>query len=180
MTTVFTHALAGAAFSQAAPAGVTKGRLAACLGCAAVLPDLDVIMFAMKVPYAHPLGHRGFSHSIIFAMVLALVLTWMAGYAADPKRNIRTALIFFAAIISHGILDALTDAGLGVGFFIPFTQERYFFPWRPVMTASLNPATFWSPETLEILLNEIAYVWMPLAAVSMVFHLIRQARKRLF
>ncbi len=77
-------------------------------------------------------------------------------------------------------MDALTDAGLGVGFFIPFTQERYFFPWRPVMTASLNPATFWSPKNLEILFNEIAYVWMPLAGVSMVFHLIRQAKKRLF
>jgi inner membrane protein len=38
----------------------------------------------------------------------------------------------FAATVSHGLLDALTDGGLGVAFFSPFDTSRYFFPWRPI------------------------------------------------
>jgi hypothetical protein len=29
---------------------------------------------------------------------------------------------------SHGMLDAMTDGGLGVAFFAPFDNARYFFP----------------------------------------------------
>ncbi|MCG8636717.1 MAG: metal-dependent hydrolase [Desulfobacterales bacterium] len=176
MPTIMTHALAGAALGQAAPAGIPKFRLSVCLGCAAMLPDLDVIMFALKIPYSHVLGHRGFSHSVIFAMVLAPLITWLAGYAADPKRYFNTGLIFLAAILSHGILDALTDAGLGVGFFIPFTDERHFLPWRPVMTASLNPSSFLSRETLRILESEAVYIWLPLTAVIFLFSIIRRVK----
>nr|HRC76832.1 rhodanese-like domain-containing protein [Kouleothrix sp.] len=32
----------------------------------------------------------------------------------------------------HGVLDAMTDGGLGVAFFAPFSATRYFFPFRPI------------------------------------------------
>ena len=39
-------------------------------------------------------------------------------------------LYLFLSTASHGVLDALTDGGLGVAFFSPFDQTRYFFPFR--------------------------------------------------
>jgi inner membrane protein len=66
-------------------------------------------------------------------------------------------------VASHGILDALTDAGLGVGFFVPFSDARYFLPWRPLLTSPLQPLAFFDSHGLAILLNEASYVWLPVA-----------------
>jgi hypothetical protein len=38
----------------------------------------------------------------------------------------------------HGFFDAMPDGGLGVAFFAPFTNHRYFFPWRPIPVAPLS------------------------------------------
>ena len=172
MATIITHALTGAAFGQAAPAGVPKVRMTLCLACAAALPDADVLMFMLGFAYDHPLGHRGFTHSIAFAAMLALFLSLavIPKQRFSMKRYMKTLAVCFCAILSHGILDAITDAGLGVGFFIPLNDERYFFPWRPVMTATLNPSAFFSQATLEVLKNEIRLIWLPLAVTSVIFN----------
>ncbi len=47
-------------------------------------------------------------------------------------------LFLFVATISHGILDALTDGGLGVAFFAPFVNTRYFFPWTPIKVSPIG------------------------------------------
>ena len=38
-----------------------------------VVPDLDTIGLQLGVPYGHVLGHRGLTHSLTFAAVLALL-----------------------------------------------------------------------------------------------------------
>jgi hypothetical protein len=52
-----------------------------------------------------------------------------------PARNVRKRAIctirVFLATASHGVLDATTNGGLGVAFFSPFDNRRYFLPWRP-------------------------------------------------
>jgi len=35
-----------------------------------MIPDADVIAFRFGIPYESMLGHRGFSHSIIFALII--------------------------------------------------------------------------------------------------------------
>ena len=40
----------------------------------AILPDADVIAFSLDIPYSHPLGHRGFSHSLLFALIVSLLV----------------------------------------------------------------------------------------------------------
>ena len=59
MATIITHALTGAAFGQAAPAGVPKVRLIFCLACAAALPDADVLMFILELAYFAISGSTG-------------------------------------------------------------------------------------------------------------------------
>lgn len=150
------------------PRELPRERIAVALGVAAAAPDLDVIAFALGVPYQHALGHRGFSHSLLAAALVgggvALLATW------DRERIQRHlgALLLggFLAVASHGLLDAATDAGRGIGFFVPFSNERFLLPWRPIETASVNPARFFSARGLEVLLSEIRWVWLPLLGVS--------------
>jgi membrane-bound metal-dependent hydrolase YbcI (DUF457 family) len=45
----------------------------------AVGPDLDVIGFWLGVPYDSFWGHRGFTHSIVFAVVVSWMCAWWTG-----------------------------------------------------------------------------------------------------
>ncbi|HVR39947.1 MAG TPA: metal-dependent hydrolase, partial [Thermoanaerobaculia bacterium] len=42
---------------------------------ASILPDADVAGFAFGIPYGSMFGHRGFTHSILFALLASLLLT---------------------------------------------------------------------------------------------------------
>jgi inner membrane protein len=78
----------------------------------ALLPDIDVIGFALGVPYSAPWGHRGATHSLVFALALASVF----GFAALRLRMqpLRTWSMAAIVLVSHGALDTLTDGGLGI------------------------------------------------------------------
>ena len=73
---------------------------------------------------------------------------------AGPLRWPRVWLFLFLAGASHGVLDALTNGGLGVAFFAPFANERHFFPFRPIEVSPLSIRRFLSPAGLAILWNE--------------------------
>src|SRR2546426_5888585 len=73
----------------------------------ALLPDADVIGFSFGVRYADPWGHRGATHSIVFALLVATAIA-----AAAPKLKLprlRTWLLASVVLVSHGLLDTLTD-----------------------------------------------------------------------
>lgn len=55
---------------------------------------------------------------------------------------------------SHGLLDAMTDGGLGIALFWPFTPERYFAPWRPLPVAPIG-ARLVSARGLRVMLTEL-------------------------
>jgi len=72
---------------------------------------------------------------------------------------------FFLVTASHGMLDAMTDGGLGVAFFAPFDNSRYFFPWRPVQVSPIGIAPFFSRYGLDVLVSEVVWIWMPVGVV---------------
>jgi inner membrane protein len=160
MPTAFTHAFAGAAISTVAPRRFRGPRLAAGLALLAALPDLDVVAFGFGIPYTHPLGHRGFSHSLACAFLLALCLSIGLSRAVASPWSARAGLLLvaFLAVASHGFFDAFTDAGLGVAFFLPFSNQRFFFPWRPILTSPLSPSAFFYGRGLQII-QELARAW---------------------
>ena len=166
MATIVTHAVVAAALAPLAPRGVRRSRLVLALCVLAVLPDLDVLSFSLGIPYAHPLGHRGFTHSLLFAAVLAGVV------ARYEFRTRRVFALLFAAIASHGVLDALTDGGLGIGFLIPFSNERFFAPVRPLPVSPIGLHR----SVLPVLAAEVAYVWVPTLAFAAGALLARRAR----
>lgn len=178
MATVFTHFICAGALATAGPRSVSRIRLGLVLGTLAVIPDLDVIGFHFGIAYGDSLGHRGFTHSIVFALLLA----GLGVKLAHPKIVVfdrvwwHLAGLMFLAIVSHGVLDAFTDAGLGVGFLIPFDDTRYFAPWRPLATSPLSVAAFLDGPALRILANEFVWVLGPLFIVLLVARTLRRIR----
>jgi inner membrane protein len=154
--TILTHAVVASSLAPLAPRGVKRSRLVLALCVLSMLPDLDVLAFWLGIPYAHPLGHRGFSHSLVFAAALAALA------ARYEFRSWRLFGLLFAAIASHGILDAFTDGGLGVGFLIPFSNERFFAPWRPLPVSPIGV----DRSVLPIVAAEMVYLWVPALAFA--------------
>ena len=138
-----------------------------------ILPDLDVIGFAFGIRYEDFLGHRGFSHSIVFALV--------AGAAVLPlfaHRSWKLWLYFSAVTASHGFLDAMTDGGLGIAFFSPFDTTRYFLPWTPVGVSPIGVAPFFSSWGLAVLFTELTFIWIPVTLIAAVWHFGRSQADR--
>jgi inner membrane protein len=165
MASLITHAAVAAALGQAAPAeDRADARFWAAAVFCACAPDLDVAGFRFGVQYGDLWGHRGLTHSLLFAAVFGL-------FAAAPFRPWRRrggwrlpALLTLIAA-SHGFLDAFTDGGLGVAFFSPFDRTRYFFPWRPVRVSPLG-ARFFSRAGVDVLLSEARWMWLPALALG--------------
>ena len=86
--------------------------------------------------------------------------------------------LFFLVTASHGILDALTNGGLGVAFFSPFDSARYFFPWRPISVSPVGVGRFFSAQGVAILASEIQYAWLPLATFWAVAGVLRRRLDR--
>ena len=167
MATAFTHALVGVALTPALPASVPRLRAALLLAGLSVLPDADVLAFAADISYGHPLGHRGFTHSLLFAAGLGFGVAWLA-FRRPPRLTRdwwRLAALLALATASHGVLDALTDAGRGVGFLIPLDDRRFFFPWRPLQASPIGIQAFFSGPAREILWDEVRWVWLPVLGV---------------
>src|SRR5215470_15569036 len=120
MPTILTHAFVGATIAQVTPATSSRRLTIAAAICAA-LPDLDVVTLSFGVPYGSMLGHRGLSHSLCAAAIVAVAAS-TAARGTCPRWI--AWLMLFTATGSHGLLDALTDGGRGVAFFAPFSGAR--------------------------------------------------------
>ncbi len=171
MATAFTHAIVGSALGVFRPAEVPRRRLLVTLAVLAVLPDLDVVAFDLDIPYEHWLGHRGLTHSLPFALAAGLA-TAAVLFPEVPRLSARwwgLALLLASACASHGLLDALTDGGLGVGFFVPIDDSRMYLPWRPLPTSPIGWGFFMRGTAMQILAREGLLVVAPvlLAAAAL-------------
>jgi inner membrane protein len=145
------------------PAGVRALAWAILLTIAACLPDVDVVAFTLGIPYHAPFGHRGAIHSLLFAVISGVLV----GLAALPLNvpAARMALAVGMVMATHGLLDTLTDGGLGVALLWPFSDARYFAPWRPVPVAPIGHRLFEAPG-LKLMLNECV-LFLPLFLVGL-------------
>ena len=80
----------------------------------------------------------------------------------------------FLATASHGFLDAMTDGGLGVAFFAPFDNQRYFFPWRPIRVSPIGVGRFFSDRGLAVLRSELLWIWTPAMILALAAWSIRR------
>jgi inner membrane protein len=78
---------------------------------------------------------------------------------------------FFLCTASHGVLDAMTDGGLGVAFLSPFDPTRYFFPVHPVMVSPIGFGAFFTGDLGRVLASEVQWIWLPTMAVVVILRL---------
>ena len=132
-----------------------------------IVPDFDVVTFAFGISYRDVLGHRGFTHSLLFAALLSAILVQVFWANRDEVSKPASFVFLFLCTASHGVFDALTTGGLGVAFFAPFDNTRYFFPWRPIWVSPIG-TDFFSQRGLLVLWSEIVWMWTPLLGIGLV------------
>lgn len=125
---------------------------------ASMLPDLDVLAFPLGIAYSNPLGHRGASHSLLFAMIIAASATPFSGWFRASRFTVFAFVLVAAA--SHGLLDMLTNGGLGIAYFWPLTDQRFFFGVRVIQVSPIG-YRFFSADGLGALESELFWIWLP-------------------
>jgi inner membrane protein len=112
-------------------------RVTLALSALSLLADADVVAFRVGIPYSAPFGHRGATHSLVFALLAGMVAAVLL--ARDPRWPFpRIAVIACLVAVSHPVLDAMTDGGLGVALLWPFSNARFFAPWRPIPVSPIG------------------------------------------
>jgi len=136
----------------ASPRAHSPLRLMIAFGALSVLADADVIAFRLGIPYSAPFGHRGATHSVMFALLAGCAFAALLSRGTD-RRFWSLALIASVVAVSHPLLDAITDGGLGVALLWPFSNARFFATWRPIPVAPIG-ARMLSSRGLHVLLIE--------------------------
>jgi inner membrane protein len=129
------------------------------------LPDIDFVGYRMGVPYSNIFGHRGFTHSLAFAAIMAC-MSWSFFRGQWKRAGISLWLFFFLCTASHGLLDMMTNGGLGVAYFSPLDNSRYFLPWRPIPVAPLSPRRIFSEWGAAVITHELVWIWLPVLIFS--------------
>ena len=172
MASAFAHVVVPAVAYACFKSNAVNFRLFLLAAVLSILPDLDVIAFTFGIPYESPWGHRGFTHSLLFAFVTGVFFTlFRAPLRSHP---IAIFLMCFVACISHSLLDAMTNGGLGVALYWPFDNQRIFFDLRPIEVSPIGIANFFSNRGVAVLLSELVWVFAPGAIISIVGVFIRR------
>ncbi len=122
-----THIALGACIGEAF-FGKKIGRKAMLWGALAQsLPDIDFVAAFWMKPADALLAHRGFTHSILFAILGALLLSLIAERWHRPHNiSLKKCYLFFALqLFIHIFIDAFNN--YGVGWFEPFSHNRISF-----------------------------------------------------
>ncbi len=171
MATIITHPVVPMALGLALGSKSISWRLFCAGIICSILPDLDVVMFRFGVDYGSPFGHRGFTHSLCFALLIGALC---ALFAKRLQTSTLKAFLFASfATASHGLLDALTTGGLGVAFFWPFNQDRYFFPYQFILVSPLGLKSFFTQRGWMVLKSELLTIWLPCALFVLTAQFIR-------
>lgn len=176
MPTMFTHPVIPIALATGLGWHQLTGRLVLLGALFSVLPDLDVIAFAFGIPYSSQWGHRGFTHSLLFAAAFSGLFAWSLANWMQTNRIISCAFLFIA-MSSHGLLDMLTDGGLGIAVLWPFDQTRYFFPTQVVKVSPIGMG-FFSEWGLRTLVSEFFWIWLPALTAGVCLFIGRRVYRR--
>lgn len=142
---------------------------------ATIVPDFDSLAFKFGIAYGSMEGHRGYSHTLGFALALGWcgVLLAKRWHCAPYKAYLWIMLCTF----SHPLADCFTNGGVPIPLFWPFSENRFVSPWRPIEVSPIG-AGFFSARGAQVLLNELETLWLPLISLAIAGLLIRRALDR--
>lgn len=108
--------------------GRKLGNKAILLGAiAGTIPDLDVVFtWINDDPICQLRTHRGYSHSMIFHLLLALPFAWLSMQWCKQDVSFKRWYIFwYLGFFTHALLDCCTT--YGTRFFLPLTDYQVAF-----------------------------------------------------
>ena len=173
MPTIFSHAAVPLATGLALGAHIIPRRLLLAGVAASMLPDADTLGILFGVPYGSPFGHRGFTHSICFALLLGVLAAWSARRLQVPRW--RAGAFVFISALSHPLLDMCTDGGHGVALFWPVSDERFFLPWQVIAVSPIGVKRVFTERFAHVLSSELVWVWLPAIVLGLSIYLLRRA-----
>ncbi len=159
MASAISHIVIPAVFYASFRSHAVNYKLFILAALLSILPDLDVIAFKFGIPYESQWGHRGFTHSFVFAFAVAALCALF--YRQLGSRPWTVLWMCFIACASHAVLDAMTNGGLGVAFFWPFDPQRYFLPFRPLVVPPIGVARFFSEWEIRVIASELIWIMIP-------------------
>ncbi len=91
------------------------------------IPDLDVLLSPFFNEVEMLTVHRGYSHSILFALCMAPLLGWLfkKWYKEWDVSFMRWTTMWFLGLFTHMLLDSFTT--YGTQLFLPFSDHRVEF-----------------------------------------------------
>jgi inner membrane protein len=159
MATIYTHAVVGLGLACVCARRRMPWPYWVLAALLPVVPDFDVFSTAA---YGSALGHRGFTHSLPFALWVGF-LTASLTFRYFRVRFWPLAGLFALMVASHGFLDALTRGGADIPFFWPL-EERYG-NWGPVPVSDLG-FQLPDPRRSRALRAELLWIWLPTAVLA--------------
>ncbi|WP_313068938.1 metal-dependent hydrolase [Atlantibacter hermannii] len=173
MPTIITHAAVPLCIGLGLGRNIIPRRLLLAGVALAMLPDADVLSFRFGVEYGNVFGHRGLTHSLLFAFVVPLlcVLTGRRWFQAGL---IRCWLFLTASLLSHSLLDSVTTGGKGVGWLWPWSSERFFAPWQVIKVAPFALKKYLTPAGHQVIVSELLWVWLPGALLALLLWRLRR------
>jgi membrane-bound metal-dependent hydrolase YbcI (DUF457 family) len=165
----FAHGLVGASVVAALHPRPTRRRHAP-LVLGALLANCADLDFALVLLTHDRSYHRGFTHSLAFALALCA-----ASFALFGRARLREALAYGLAYASHSVLDySTTKFGGGVELLWPFSAERFGLG---LFGLSELPSRMPRAEVLKAALLEIILFAPLLACVLLARRLLRSPRE---
>lgn len=174
MASSFGHAAVAFTASRLLPKKIRTKTVVTLGVISSILPDADVIAFRFGIPYGHMFGHRGFTHSIFFAMLWSYLLLWLFHRKEEASSKKKLGIFYFFCIGTHGLLDAMTTGGKGIALLSPFDNERYFLPWQFIKVSPLGIERFFSKWGMEVLMSEAMFIGLPCLVILIVNKLINR------
>ena len=162
LAAVVSHVLvSGAVAALFRPARRVPRRYWTAAALVATIPDLDFFFLALGARYRGMWGHRGITHSLLFAVAAAALATF---WVRRRDRSIPAGRIFAVLLLaaaSHGFLDGLMASGVGVAYFAPFSAARYTLPWRPIRVPPPSENPLLNLGGIRVTASEIMWLWVP-------------------
>jgi inner membrane protein len=149
------HSLIGASLVAAVLPRTGRPRYWVPLAAGALLANAADLDFLLVVLFRSRAWHRGFTHSLVFALAVFLCLLVALGRA-----RAREAVAFGLAYASHVLLDfATTREGGGLELLWPFSVDRLGLRWWGL---SEIPSRLPATEILKLLSLEFVLFAPPL------------------
>jgi inner membrane protein len=172
MPTILAHALVAA--TGARVLALDARTSVAAIACS-VVPDVDVFVPALGVSWSSFFAHRGFTHTLGFAVLLGVGVAFLF-FRGRPRAQVAGIAALLAAVtFTHPLLDMLTNGGRAIPVLWPLDDARLFFPWRPIEVSPFI-SSFFNRRGLDVLLSELVWIGLPCAALLAGHALARRSR----